>query len=42
MTDSSTNQDEWYIFGCDGHQFTVPIRYQDLVLIGQGVSGVVM
>jgi hypothetical protein len=42
MTDSSTNQDEWYTFDCNGHQFTLPIRYQDPALIGQGAFGVVM
>ncbi len=42
MASSTTNQDEWYTFDRNGHQFTVPIRYQDPALIGEGTFGVVM
>jgi hypothetical protein len=42
MADSSKKQDKWYTFDCGGHQFTVPIRYQDPVSIGQGAFGAVM
>jgi len=42
MATNKTNQDEWHTFDCGGHQFTVPVRYQDPLLIGQGAFGVVM
>jgi hypothetical protein len=42
MTTNNTNQDEWHTFVCNGYQFTVPIRYQDPVLVGQGAFGAVM
>ncbi len=42
MATNTTNQDEWHTFDCNGQQFTVPIRYQDPVFIGQGAFGFVV
>jgi hypothetical protein len=42
MADKFTHPDEWHTFVCGGHEFTVPIRYQDPVHIGQGTFGAVM
>jgi hypothetical protein len=42
MAINTTNQVEWHTFTCDGFQFTVPIRYQDPALVGQGAFGAVM
>jgi hypothetical protein len=42
MADSSTNQGDWHTFECEGHQFSVPKRYEDPVRIGQGAFGIVM
>ncbi len=42
MATNTKNIREWHTFICGGHQFTVPIRYQKPVDIGQGSFGAVM
>jgi hypothetical protein len=42
MAASNTNQDSWHTVNCGGHEFTLPIRYQNPIRIGQGAFGAVM
>jgi hypothetical protein len=42
MAANNIDQDGWHTFECGGHEFTVPIRYEDPVRIGQGAFGAVM
>jgi hypothetical protein len=42
MTANGKDQGEWYTADCGRTQFTLPVRYQDLVPIGQGTKGIVM
>jgi hypothetical protein len=42
MACSNTSQGEWHTFDCGGHRVTVPTRYQDPLLIGQGAFGAVV
>ena len=42
MATNTRSQGVSHTFVCGGRQFTVPIRYQEPVFIGKGVSGVVM
>ncbi|CAF3626901.1 unnamed protein product [Rotaria socialis] len=42
MTSNSESQGEWYTTDCGRTQFTLPVRYQNLVHIGYGASGTVI
>jgi len=42
MTASSKDQGEWYIIDCGRTQFTLPVRYRDLVPIEEGAFDVVV
>jgi hypothetical protein len=42
MATNNAGECEWYTVECGGHDFTLPVRYQDLVPVGQGAFGVVM
>ncbi|CAF0845636.1 unnamed protein product [Rotaria sordida] len=42
MTANSKNQDEWYTIACGRTQFTLPVRYQNLVHIGERPFGAVV
>jgi hypothetical protein len=42
MAASSTDQSGWYTVDCGKAQYTLPVRYQDPVPVGQGAFGVVM
>ncbi|CAF2330154.1 unnamed protein product [Rotaria sp. Silwood2] len=42
MTSISSEQGEWYTVSCGNCTFTLPGRYQNLVVIGQGTYGIVL
>ncbi|CAF4262347.1 unnamed protein product [Rotaria sp. Silwood2] len=42
MTANIKSQGEWYTTDCGRAQFTLPVRYQNLVPIGDGAFGVVI
>jgi hypothetical protein len=42
MASNSAHTGAWHTFDCHGQIFTVPIRYQDPVFIGQGSLGIVV
>ncbi|CAF0754924.1 unnamed protein product [Rotaria sordida] len=42
MNVNDVEQDGWYTVYCGHGRFTLPVRYQDLVLIGQGAYGIVV
>ena len=44
MADNTTNHDAWYTVTCGNKYlpYTLPVRYQDPVAIGQGAFGAVM
>ncbi|CAF0788097.1 unnamed protein product [Rotaria sordida] len=42
MSSDSSKKDELYTTSCGHCTFTLPVRYQDLVLIGQGTYGIVV
>ncbi len=42
MAASNPNQNGWYRVICGGHEFTLPIRYQNPIAIGKGRFGAVM
>ena len=42
MVDNNANRDGWHTFEFDGHQFTIPTRYQEPERVGQGAFGAVM
>ncbi|CAF0754942.1 unnamed protein product [Rotaria sordida] len=42
MSSDSSKKDERYTTSCGHCTFTLPVRYQDLVLIGQGTYGIVV
>jgi len=42
MATVTTNQSEWYTTVCNGHNYTLPVRYQDPVSIGLGAFVSVM
>jgi hypothetical protein len=42
MAANNPNQPGWYTVISGEHEFTLPIRYQNPILIGQGTYGAVM
>ena len=42
MTGSNANQGKWYTTTCNDIQYTLPVRYQELVYVGCGACGVVV
>jgi hypothetical protein len=42
MAANTTNQIQWHTVYCGAYQYTLPIRYQDPIPIGQGAFGAVM
>jgi hypothetical protein len=42
MATDGGDQDQWYTALCEKTSYTLPIRYQDLVHVGNGAFGAVM
>ncbi|CAF2824148.1 unnamed protein product [Rotaria sp. Silwood2] len=42
MASNSSEQNEWYTTSCGHSIFILPVRYQDLIFIGQGTYGIVV
>ncbi len=42
MATNNPNQAGWYTIICGGHEFILPVRYQNPIPIGQGTYGAVM
>ncbi|CAF1417680.1 unnamed protein product, partial [Rotaria sordida] len=42
ITSNTSNQGEWYTVDCNEFTYTLPVRYQNLVLIGHGTYGPVV
>ncbi|CAF1380959.1 unnamed protein product [Rotaria sordida] len=42
ITSNTNNQGEWYTVDCNEFTYTLPVRYQNLVLIGHGTYGPVV
>jgi hypothetical protein len=42
MANGNLDETQWHEVTCGEHTYTLPVRYQDLVPIGQGAFGAVM
>ncbi len=42
MAANIINGSEWYTIACGGHEFRLPVQYQNPVAIGYGAFGAVM